>query len=262
MSRPTGDELNPARRNDAGNAGSRSDEMALGSGIARRAPGPERGGLYVSFGVHIALAAVLVFTGVLHASKAPEFVSYKVKLYSPPPQVEGPKPETPAPAPVSKIVAPPKTVKPIAKPLPKSSAPEVKRIAQTPVVDTTRKQPAQQTVGAHADPNSPGGEGIDVNQEGVECPDPQYCANIIMQINRYFRFSGGGQPTALVVFYISRDGTVGGIQLLEKSGDLKFNLEAISAVEQAGKRGAFGRLPDVWVQDRLWVRYRFVPPGT
>jgi hypothetical protein len=34
----------------------------------------------------------------------------------------------------------------------------------------------------------------------------------------------------------------------------------MSAIELAGRNGAFGKLPDGWVPERLFVRYRFLPP--
>jgi hypothetical protein len=38
-------------------------------------------------------------------------------------------------------------------------------------------------------------------------------------------------------------------------------MEAVSAIEQAGQRGAFGALPKGWVNDRLPVAFSFLPPG-
>jgi len=70
-----------------------------------------------------------------------------------------------------------------------------------------------------------------------------------------------GTPSAVVAFYINRDGTSGGIRIVERSGDIMFDAETMSAVELAGKNKAFGPLPDGWLQDRLWVRFRFLPPG-
>ena len=58
-----------------------------------------------------------------------------------------------------------------------------------------------------------------------------------------------------------RDGSVRRIRVLKKSGNINFDLEAVSAIEQAGKRGAFGPLPPGWVNDRLPVAFSFLPPG-
>jgi hypothetical protein len=58
-----------------------------------------------------------------------------------------------------------------------------------------------------------------------------------------------------------RDGRVRNIRVLNKSGNINFDLEAISAIEQAGKRGAFGPLPKGWVPSTLPIAFSFVPPG-
>jgi outer membrane biosynthesis protein TonB len=58
-----------------------------------------------------------------------------------------------------------------------------------------------------------------------------------------------------------RDGKVRNIRVLKKSGNINFDLEAISAIEQAGKRGAFGPLPKGWVPNRLPIAFSFLPPG-
>jgi TonB family protein len=62
------------------------------------------------------------------------------------------------------------------------------------------------------------------------------------------------------VFYILRDGAVGGIQVVRGSGNFAFNAQAMAAVEQAGRARAFGPLPDGWQRDRLHISYTFYPP--
>ncbi|HEY0671901.1 MAG TPA: TonB C-terminal domain-containing protein, partial [Longimicrobiales bacterium] len=85
--------------------------------------------------------------------------------------------------------------------------------------------------------------------------------NIILQLNRYFRWSGAPNLEAKIGFEIMRDGSVRRIRVLQKSGNINFDLEAVSAIEQAGQRGAFGPLPKGWVNDRLPVAFSFLPPG-
>ncbi|HET9740798.1 MAG TPA: TonB C-terminal domain-containing protein [Solirubrobacteraceae bacterium] len=99
--------------------------------------------------------------------------------------------------------------------------------------------------------------------EGKEFPFPDYLENIILVLNRHFRWSGNPALEGEVAFYIERDGSVGdtSIQVTRKSGDFRFDLEMMSAVEQAGNRRAFGPLPDGWVSDKLWVRFKFLPPS-
>jgi hypothetical protein len=51
------------------------------------------------------------------------------------------------------------------------------------------------------------------------------------------------------------------LQVVDRSADYTFDIQTIEAVELAGRRSMFGPLPDGWVQDRLWIRFRFLPPG-
>jgi hypothetical protein len=68
---------------------------------------------------------------------------------------------------------------------------------------------------------------------------------------RSFRWSADPNLQGEVAFYIERPGTVGrgSIRVIEKSGDFSFDLEMLSAVEQAPDR--FGPLPEGWIPDKL-----------
>lgn len=229
----------------------------LGGSIGRRQPGPDRRAVIGSVAFHAALLLALWgFTKI--GPDVPDFEVYRVKLYSPPPQVEAPAPQpialnTPpiqAPRQVETVVP-----TPVRTPTPKPQVVEPKPAEKPPP-----KEP-EKVAGPGAREDSPGGENIDVNLEGQDFPYPEYLENIILQLQRYFRWSGSPNLENQVVFFIDRSGNVGGMQVLERSGDFNFDLQSMNAVEQAGKRGAFGPLPDGWVQDRLWVRFRFLPPG-
>jgi outer membrane biosynthesis protein TonB len=116
--------------------------------------------------------------------------------------------------------------------------------------------------GKNADPRTRvGGEGLDVHIAGEAFPYPDYLENIIRQLNRYFRWNGAPTLETKIGFEIMRDGTVRNIRVLEKSGNFNFDLDAISAVESAGKSNAFGALPKGFVPDRLPVAFKFLPPG-
>lgn len=233
-----------------------SKGIILGESIGRRPPRPDRRTLFGSFAFHIVLVGAILTLGAISAHKTQVFEQYAVKIYSPPPQVEGtppPKPEVAAPT----IVQQPK---PEPKPTPPKRVNENKRPEQTPTEKPPEKKP-EPVKGETPDPKSAGGENLDVDISGQEFPFPEYLANIIRQMDRYFRWNGNGNPSAVVAFAINRDGSVGNIRVVERSGDILFDAETMSAVEIAGKRGAFGPLPEGWVQDRLWVRFRFIPPG-
>lgn len=232
------------------------DTTFLGASIGRRRPRPDRRAVIGSAAFHASLLVALWgFTAI--RPEVPEFEVYRVKLYSPPAQVEAPAPE---PVAVQRAIQAPRTVERITEPPPPTPQPQARpqTIEEPPPEE---RKPPEPIKGPGADPDSPGGENIDVDLQGQDFPYPEYLENIILQLQRYFRWSGSADLTNQVMFYVQRDGTVGGIQVLQRSGDFNFDLQAVNAVEQAGRRGAFGPLPDGWVQDRLWVRFRFLPPG-
>ena len=251
------DRRTPSARDRRG-APSRPEGIALGTGIGLDRPWPDRKALLGSLGFHAVVIAALAISGVLEAHDMPEFQTFRVKLYSPPPQVPGPPMVQPVAT--QNIVQAPVVENPIATPKPQE--PVVRRTEQTPVAETKPKDP-QPVTGARPDPASTGGENIDIDIEGQEFPFGDYLENIILQINRYFRgWSGDSNPEAQIAFFIARDGSVGGLRVVRKSGDWRFDIQTMDAVTQAGRRGAFGPLPDGWLQDRLWVRFTFIPPGS
>lgn len=234
------------------------DASVLGGSIGRSRPGPDRRALLGSVGFHAALVLALFLSG-LHRSRLPEFEVYQVKLYSPPAQVEAPAPE---PVAVQAPIRAPRTAEQIQeRPRPTPPPPPQTVAPPPPPPEQPRPREPEPVKGPDAQASSRGGENVDVDIEGQQFPYPEYLENIILQLNRYFRWSGSPNLEAQVVFFINTDGTAGGIRVLERSGDFNFDLQAAHAVEQAGQRGAFGPLPEGWIQDRLWVRYRFLPPG-
>ncbi|HEY0304496.1 MAG TPA: TonB C-terminal domain-containing protein [Longimicrobiales bacterium] len=214
---------------------------------------PGGGAIAGSVILHLLLIVAIAIGAVDQQTDTIEYKVYRVDLYSPPPQVEGP-PEPPKPQPAIVRPDPPKPTevketKPAPKPQPKK-----------PVSTGTGKSDVAK--GRNPDPKSlVGGEGLDVHMEGEEFPYPEYLENIITQLNRYFRWSGAPNLETKLGFEIMRDGSVRRIRVIQKSGNINFDLEAVSAVEQAGKRGAFGPLPKGWVNDRLPVAFSFLPPG-
>ncbi|MGQ0563281.1 MAG: TonB C-terminal domain-containing protein [Gemmatimonadota bacterium] len=222
----------------------------------RPARGPGRGAFAAAVLLHLLPLVALVGNVFDAAEPLPQYKVYRVDIYSPPPQVEG-KPEAP-PQPTQTIVQPAeaKTVAVEQKP-----APAVKKPAPPKNVTTGTGKSAV-AKGRNPDPKSVvGGEGLDVHMAGEEFPYPEYLENIIIQLNRYFRWTGAPNLDTRIGFEIMRDGSVSNIRVLRKSGNINFDLEAISAIEQAGKRGAFGPLPRGWVANRLPIAFSFLPPG-
>lgn len=232
--------------------------LVLGSGIGLRQPRPDRRALTVSLTFHAAAVLGLLVWGVLAGRNAVQFETYRVRLVSPPAQVEGP------PQPRQEIVAP--AIVSVPRPETNVTAPpqRVERVERTQATTTEATPPVKKpepVVGANARADSQGGDNIDVDIDGAEFPYPEYLQNIITQINRFFRWSGTGNPENVIAFHINRDGSVGGLQVVDRSADYTFDIQTIEAVELAGRRSMFGPLPDGWVQDRLWIRFRFLPPG-
>jgi hypothetical protein len=97
--------------------------------------------------------------------------------------------------------------------------------------------------GRDPDPNSAGGEGLNVSQRGAECPSPGYCENIVRQVRRWFRRPEGNNGTAEACFTILRDGSTSDIDVRRVRGGFTFRMAVEEAVEQAGLHKAFGALP-------------------
>jgi TonB family protein len=97
--------------------------------------------------------------------------------------------------------------------------------------------------------------------DGEEFPYPDYLENLIIQLNRYFRWTGAGNLEAHVGFYVQRDGSVRGLKVQRRSGNINFDLAAVDAVEQASKRNAFGPLPEGFKRENLPVLFKFIPPN-
>ena len=149
---------------------------------------------------------------------------------------------------------------PAAKPPPRSSA--VSRAAPPPTRDTTRREAAARTTS----PNQPlpgerpstGNDVATVSTEGVTFPFPEYLQNLVSQVLRRWQRPDESTPLeAEVSFLVHRDGSVTGLQLIHRSGNYAFDLEAQGAIEESGRFRAFGALPDGWTSDVLFVRFYF-----
>ena len=159
--------------------------------------------------------------------------------------MERPAEEKPAPAPKAK--SPKSTVAPAPPP---------------PVADNTKREAAPRTT-PKAQPlpgeqPSTGSDPLTVSTEGIEFPFPAYTNNIISQIA--IRWQRPQQSTPLdaeIGFLIHRDGSISDMQFVKRSGSFGFDLEAQGAIEDAGRRKAFGPLPDGWTSDVLFVRFYF-----
>jgi outer membrane biosynthesis protein TonB len=155
----------------------------------------------------------------------------------------------PQPAKVAEEEHRPPPPEPTPQPKPETQVPTV--VDEPPPVEPS-KEPARAA--------EEGEEAINVQLDGAVFVDPEYLNNIIRQVNRYWRPPTGIRHLkAEVVFTIERDGSVGEIEWVRRSGDLAFDRDARGAVEAAGRFKAFGPLPDAWPRDQLRVSFFFDP---
>jgi outer membrane biosynthesis protein TonB len=211
-------------------------------------------GLAGTIAVH-GVAAALLVAGPAHRQALPP--TYRVRLVAAPaldqetrkaPQAfDRPAAEKPAPVPA-------------AKPPPRSST--VSRAAPPPTQDDTRREAAPRTTSTTqplpGERPSTGGDPLTVSTEGVEFPFPEYTNNIVVQIARRWQRPLGATPLeAEIGFLIHRDGSVSDIQFVHRSGNFAFDLEAQGAIEESGRRVAFGALPAGWPADVLFIRFYF-----
>jgi periplasmic protein TonB len=250
--------------------------------VSRRGGVRLRNSFLVSAVVHLGLVG-LIWAVTSRIESLPPMRVYAVNIVSPPPQEQGepspepaqpvvpeeesepepeqepepepappPPPPPPAPAPPQRQPAPaPPPPPPPAAPRPQPAAPPQQAAAQPRPTPST---------GARPDPSSAGGEDINLQLRGVQCPTPDYCSNIIRQINRYFRSPGSGAAgEADVFFLINRDGSISDLRLVSSTGGAGFRLAVLEAVEQAGMNKAFGPLPQPYRADQLPVSFYFRP---
>lgn len=240
--------------------------------------GPDRTAFVASALLHV-LAFLLVWWTETARPSEVEFVAYDIELVSPPSPVEGePVPEerltveTPEPEPAEEEPEPeePPPPEPEAEPPPEPAEeePEPEPEEAPPPETEERPQPAdtaredvERGVSAPDPEAETAGEDISVRIEGVRRDYPAYYNNIIRQINRCFRWRGDQDLTATLRFYINRDGTVSDISVVEPSGSLEFDFEAMGAVECAGSGDRMGPLPEDLPFDRLPIQFTFRPAG-
>ena len=220
--------------------------------------GPSRRAMVGSIVLHGLLGATVVASAQIQPAEKPmdNFRTFRVEIFSPPPQVEG-EPTPPKELPKSPIVKQVKAPEPKPKAVAKQPAPPKKETGKA-VKPQTTKAPVR---GRNARPGPVGGENLNVLQEGEEFPYPEYLGNVVTQINRYFRWNGAGNLEAEVGFYIRRDGSISGLRVYRRSGEIQFDLSAADAVNAVAKARGFGALPDGFDRDSLGVLFRFLPPN-
>ncbi len=238
-------------------------------GLAQRAV-PERVG-GVGLAGSAAVHAALIATVVLASQGRPVRVSlpaYRVELVAAAAPAEAasagavaePAPTPPAarPEPAPAKRPPPSAQRAPAPPPPPSSAPAAPGRAQ-PATAASAAPPTPATAAPAAQPGA-GADPATIRTDGVEFPFPGYLRNLVAQVYRRWRPpSGNMNLEAEVLFLVHRDGSIGGLQFVTRSGSFAFDLEAQGAIEAAARAGAFGELPAGYGPDVLPVSFFFSP---
>ena len=221
----------------------------------RRPRAPDNVGIGLTGTVLVHAVAILFLAAGAANARKPAPPTYRVHLVAAPEPTEN---EKKAPEAVER----PAEEKPAPAPKAKSPKSTVAAAPPPPVADNTKREAAPRTT-PKAQPlpgekPSTGSDPLTVSTEGIDFPFPAYTNNIIVQIAmRWQRPSQSTPLEAEVGFLIHRDGSVSDMQFIKRSGDFEFDLEAQGAIEDAGRRKAFGPLPDGWISDVLFVRFYF-----
>ena len=237
--------------------------------MSRKASSSKGGPLVGSILVHVALLA-LFWSSTVFRPEPMLFESFAIELYSPPPSVQAEEYSAPQ---EELVVEKPPEMQP--EPTPPEPKPDVRTEDPAPPPEpepqpsTPRPQPSppaenqpsnQPARGPDAVPSSRGGENINVRMEGLRRDYPQYYNSIVTQITRCFRPPKEGRWETTVQFVIGKDGVmVGDPQYAKRSGNVSFDVLAMSAVECAS--GRYGPFPEDLALDRLAIQFTFTPAG-
>ena len=228
---------------------------------------PDRRSLVLSASLHATVLA-LVWSSVLFEPEPIFFESYEIEMVSPPPAVqeeemqeaaeelvvERPEPEPLPPEPEPEEIIPAEQQEEDPPPVEEIETPaeEPPDQEEEPVVAAAPEEVEEAT--------EESGVGIEVRMEGLRRDFPEYYGNIIFQIQRCLRTRDSGARRTSVQFWINRDGSISGLDLVERSGNTRFDIEAMGAVECAG-RGRFGPLPEELPFERFPILFHFEPRG-
>jgi outer membrane biosynthesis protein TonB len=173
-----------------------------------------------------------------------------------------PKPAAERPAPRERTPAVPLKPAP-SRPQPAAAArPAPQPPAPGRTLSTASPPAAGAVPGPAGSPNGArgGSDVATVKTEGVEFPFPGYLHNLVSQVYRRWRPPpSNAQLEAEVFFLVHRDGSVTGLQFIQRSGSFAFDLESQGAIEAAARAGVFGALPAGYGADVLPVSFYFNP---
>ena len=219
----------------------------------RRRRGPGWLAIALSVVIHAGLLVAVVVSGAIARSAPIEFRVYEVDL------VAGDLPEPPAVQQVAQTIEEPEPEPEEPEPEPEEPEQTVPSPAPQREAPRPERRPPPDAEREDTDRPAVGSGDLTMQIEGLQAAYPEYYNNIIRTLYRFFRWNEANRPSARYFFYINRDGSVSDIRLIETSGNIAFNLEAMGAIEAAGERKAFGPLPAGFEGDRLPVLFAFQP---
>lgn len=210
--------------------------------------------------IHGAALGLLAWTSAVEPPPM-EFQTFDIEIVSAPPTAPEPLEATPAPPEELVVDQPDPIPEPEDPPPVVEEEPPPQEVQDEPEPEPVpvEEEPAEEAAADTAETEVTGEE-IRVRMEGVERLYPRYYDNIIIQIERCFRWQGPGNLVAQLYFIINRDGTVSDTRVVERSGNIRFDLRAVEAVADCAGRGRFGPLPEDLPYDRLPVLFSIHPP--
>lgn len=219
---------------------------------------PGRGPVLLSASLHSFLL-LAAWWGNRAVDDTIEYVTYQMQLITEaeleametPPIVETPNLPPPTPEPEPEPEVPEPDPEPPEEPEPESE-PEPEPEPEPPQPDVV----AQPDVAIETAST----QEMAVRMEGLRRDYPQYYDQIVREINRCFRWNGGGNWTTVIRFEIGSDGGIpdASIQIYSPSTSGAFDIEAFGAVACAGG-GRLGPLPEDLPYDALPVQFTFQP---
>lgn len=208
---------------------------------------PPRQAVIGSLGLHGVFIALAMFTTTPPTAPPPQTVRVRMVAAAP---ADAPVRVDPTPPEVAEEEFRPPPPEPTPDPRPQTETPTVQ--AEEPVEREPEPEPART--------EEIGEEAVNVQIDGANSLFPDYNANIIRQVERYWRPPAGARDQrAEIQFVIHRDGSVSGIDWVRRSGSATFDLLCQGAIESAGRNKAFGPLPDAFQADRMVVNFYFDP---
>ena len=230
--------------------------LRLGDGLRRRGDGPGASAFVASVVLHAAIIGTFVVTSMKLNRDRIEYPMVAINLVSPPPTELGEPEDIVTTTPVVTTPEPEKPVEKKPEPKPK---PKPQTQAATPQKVET-KAPPKAAKGENPKPVSVGGSDLNIKQDGVAFPFPDYLETVVTLLSRALRPPRGTNGlSAEVTFNIQRDGSVTDVEIIRRSGNIAFDIAALDAVTKSAAAGRIPPLPKDYQNEYLPMNFTFAP---